>query len=63
MTDLTTKTAQSLHDKWCEQMREKVMELCDLILAETNPVNVLGPPVVTHEMEKKARALRKKINL
>ncbi len=23
MTDLTTKTAQSLHDKWCEQMREK----------------------------------------
>ncbi|KKK66322.1 hypothetical protein LCGC14_2965260 [marine sediment metagenome] len=23
MTDLTTKTAQSLHEKWCEQMREK----------------------------------------
>ncbi|KKM92104.1 hypothetical protein LCGC14_1221730 [marine sediment metagenome] len=23
MTDLTTKTAQSLHAKWCEQMREK----------------------------------------
>ncbi|KKK52491.1 hypothetical protein LCGC14_3104410, partial [marine sediment metagenome] len=23
MTDLTTKTAQSLHDKWCRQMREK----------------------------------------
>ena len=23
MTDLTTKTAQSLHDKWCEQMRKK----------------------------------------
>ena len=28
MTDLTTKTAQSLHDKWCEQMREKVREMC-----------------------------------
>ena len=25
MTDLTTKTARSLHDKWCEQMREKGM--------------------------------------
>ena len=63
MLNLVTKVAQSLHDKWCEQMRKKVMELCDLILAETNPVNVLGPPEVTREMEKKARALRKKINL
>ena len=27
MTDLTTKTAQSLHDKWCEQMREKGFHL------------------------------------
>ena len=23
MTDLINKTAQSLHDKWCEQMRER----------------------------------------
>ncbi len=23
MTDLVTRVAQSLHDKWCEQMREK----------------------------------------
>ena len=29
MTDLTTKTAQSLHEKWCEQMREKGFHLLE----------------------------------
>ena len=40
---------------------ERLGELAELILTETNPVNVLGPPEVTHEMEKKARALLKEL--
>ena len=36
---------------------ERMGKLAELVLAEVNPVNVLGPPVVTHEMEEKARAL------
>jgi len=38
-------------------------KLAELILTETNPVNVLGPPEVTHEMEKKARALLEELEL
>ena len=40
---------------------ERMGKLAELVLAEVNPVNVLGPPEVTHEMEKKARALLKEL--
>ena len=40
---------------------KRLGELAELILTETNPVNVLGPPEVTREMEKKARALLKEL--
>jgi len=36
---------------------ERMKKLAELVLVEVNPVNVLGPPIVTPEMERKARAL------
>ena len=45
------------------ELVERLGKLAELVLVETNPVNVLGPPVVTHEMEQKARALLKELEL
>ena len=49
--DLTTKTAQSLHEKWCEQMREKGFhgpdEKCSL--KDTHQFTLVVPRMMCEE--------------
>ena len=51
MTDLTTKTAQSLHAEWCEQMREKGFhgpdEKCSL--KDTHQFTLVVPRMLCEE--------------
>ena len=55
---------EELVSYWATKVKDvekRSRDLAELILAEVNPVNVLGPPVVTREMERKARAILKKL--
>ena len=55
---------EELVSYWATKVKDaekRGRDLAELILVEVNPVNVLGPPVVTREMERKARAILKKL--